>query len=75
MVKNRPASAGDARGVGSIATRAFLPGKSHGQRSLAATVHGVCQELDVTEHAPYPNTETIMPARLGSCLVKTALST
>ena len=29
-------------------TPAFLPGKSHGQRSLGATVHGVTKELDVT---------------------------
>ena len=26
----------------------FLPGKSHGQKSLAATVHGVPDELDMT---------------------------
>ena len=50
MVKNLPANAGD---TGSISgwedplekemdpTPVFLLGKSHGQRSLAATVHGV----------------------------------
>ena len=30
-------------------TPVFLPGESHGQRSLAATVHGVAKELDMTE--------------------------
>ena len=28
----------------------LLPGKSCGQRSLAATVHGAAKESDVTEH-------------------------
>ena len=42
VVKNLPASAGDMRDVGSILWRrarqptpVFLPGESHGQRSLA----------------------------------------
>ena len=30
-------------------TRLFLPGKSHGRRTLAATVHGVAKELDMSE--------------------------
>ena len=29
-------------------TPVFLPGKSHGQRSLA--VHGITKELNITEH-------------------------
>ena len=54
MVKNPPASAGDARVVGSISwvgkipwrrkwqpTPLFLPGKFLGQRSLVATVREV----------------------------------
>ena len=31
-------------------TPVFLPGEFHGQRSLAATVHGVSEESDTTEH-------------------------
>ena len=30
-------------------TRLFLPGKSHGRRTLAATVHEVAKELDMSE--------------------------
>ena len=58
MVKNLPANAGD---LGSIPgsgrspgegngnpVQVVLPGKSHGQRSLAATVHRIAKELDVT---------------------------
>ena len=30
------------------ATPVFLPGKSHGQRSLVGYVHGVTKELDLT---------------------------
>ena len=32
-------------------TSVFVPGESHGQRSLAGTVHGGHEELDMTEHA------------------------
>ena len=63
MVKNlTPASAGDTGEVGSIPrlerfpwrrkwqpTPLFLPGKSHGQRSLVAYSPGGCKELDTTE--------------------------
>ena len=58
VVKNLPANAGD---LGSIPgsgrspgegngnpVQVVLPGKSHGQRSLAATVHRIAKELDVT---------------------------
>ena len=51
----------NARDVGSISEwgrslgegngyplQVFLPGKSHGQKSLAATVHVVPKELDMT---------------------------
>ena len=51
MVKNTPASVGDASskpGLGKIPWRrkgqptpVFLPGKSYGQRSLVGSVHGV----------------------------------
>ena len=34
MVKNLPANAGDIRDVGVQPTPVFLPGESHGQRSL-----------------------------------------
>ena len=57
MVKNLRASAGDVRDVGSVSglgrrfpwrrkwqpTPVFVPGKSHGQRSLGTTVHGVTE--------------------------------
>ena len=62
MAKNTPASAGDIRGcrfdssVGrfpeeGMATHSiFLPGESHGQRSLAAyLVHGVEKTQEMTE--------------------------
>ena len=61
MVKNLPANAGDAGGVSSISglgrslgegkwqrTPVFLPGKSHRQRRMAGTVHGVAKESDMT---------------------------
>ena len=49
VVKSLLANAGDGRDMGSVPglgnawqpTLVFLPGESHGQRSLAATVHGV----------------------------------
>ena len=53
MVKNPPANAGDIRDEGLIPVRkipwrrkwqptpVFLPGESHGQRSLAGYSHGV----------------------------------
>ena len=59
VVKNLPARSGDTRDAGSIpgsgrspgegnGTPVFLPGKSHGQRSLA--VHGV-SESHTTVHS------------------------
>ena len=66
MVKNTPANAGDVRNTGLIPGSGrspggghgnplqFLPGESHGQRSLAGyTVHGATG-LDTTEHARIP---------------------
>ena len=63
MVKNLPANAGDTRDavfrpwVGNIPWRKeweliplFLPGKSHGQRSLAGYSPRSYKELDTTEH-------------------------
>ena len=61
MVKNPPANAGDKRlgfnpWVGKMPwkrewqpTPVFLPGEFHAQRSLAAKVHGVAKESDMTE--------------------------
>ena len=58
-VKNPPANAGDAGNADPWAgkipwrrewqpTPVFLPGKSHGQRSLVGFNHGVAKELDIT---------------------------
>ena len=66
MIKNLPANRGGARGTGSIPgsgrfpwirkrqpTPVFLPGKSHGQRSLGATVHGAAESwTQVSMHIP-----------------------
>ena len=60
MVKNPPANARDIRDAGSIPgsgrspgggqpTPGFLPGESHGQRSLAGYSLGGCKEADTTE--------------------------
>ena len=60
MVKNPPANARDMRDAGSIPgsgrfpgggqpTPGFLPGESHGQRSLAGYSLGGCKEADTTE--------------------------
>ena len=46
-VKNPPASAGDIRDLGSIPVN--LPGKFHGQRSLADFSPWGCKESDTTE--------------------------
>ena len=65
VVKNPSANAGDAGDVGSIppwlrkslwrwewkSTPVLLPGKPHGQRSLAGYSPWGCKELDTTEHA------------------------
>ena len=63
VVKNLPACAGDPRYLGSISglerfpwrrkwqpTPVFLPGKSHGQRSLVGYSSWGCKESDPTEY-------------------------
>ena len=40
---------GRCLGEGDATTPVFLPGKSHGQRSLQATVYRVTKELDTAE--------------------------
>ena len=53
MVKNPPANAGDIRHGGSAPgsgiSPVFLPGESHGQRSLAGPGPRGHKELDTTE--------------------------
>ena len=64
MVKNPPVNAGDARALGFNPwvrkipwkgkwqpTPVFLPGESHGQRSLAGYSPLDCKESDMTKHA------------------------
>ena len=64
MVKNRPASAGDTGDTGSIPglgrapgegngkpLQYFLPGKSHGQKSLGGYSPRSVEESDITEQA------------------------
>ena len=57
VLKNLPAKAGDAGLIAGLedslekemaTTPVFLPGKSHGQKSLAATVHGLAKESNTT---------------------------
>ena len=63
MLKNSPANTGDTRDSGSILDQkdplvvgngnpssVFLPGKFHGQRSLAGYSPCGCKESDTTEH-------------------------
>ena len=77
MVKNRPARAGDTRDAGSIPglgrspgegngkpLQYFLPGKSHGQKSLGGYSPWGLKESDITElahacavHSPRPHAE------------------
>ena len=65
MVKNLPASAGDARDTGSIPGLGRSPEVENGnplqysclenpmdRGAWWATAHGVAKELDTTEHAP-----------------------
>ena len=54
MVKNKPVNEGDIRDASSIpgewqSTPVFLPGESHGQRSLAGYSPEGRKELDRTE--------------------------
>ena len=57
MVQNLPADAGDTRDAGSISWSrkwqpavVFLPGKFHGERSLAGCSPLGCKESDMIEH-------------------------
>ena len=62
-MKNPPANIGDPGHAGWISrlgryserkwqpVPVFLPGKFHGQRSLASYYPGCCKELNVTEHS------------------------
>ena len=67
VLKNLAANEGDAKDVCSIPgsgrssgvgngnlTPVFLPGESHGQRSLGGNSLWSCNELDMTEHACKP---------------------
>ena len=50
-----------------MATPVFLPGESHGQRSLVGSVHGVAKEsdtIDATEHTCMQ--DKIRKTRVGS---------
>ena len=63
MVKTPPTNARDTEDAGSIPGSGrtpgggngnplqFLPGKSHGQRSLVGCSPSGCKELDTTKHA------------------------
>ena len=64
MVKNLPANAGDRGDAGSIpgsersagegnGTPVFLPGESHGQRSLSGYSPWGCKESDMTLHLTF----------------------
>ena len=61
VVKNPPANTGDIRDIGSIpgsgrfpwrrkCSPVFLPGESHGQRSLGGTVHEVAKSQSNLAH-------------------------
>ena len=61
VVKNTPANAGDIRDEGSVPelgrspgggqpTPVFLPGESHGQRSLAVYIQGVAKSPTQLKH-------------------------
>ena len=90
MVKNLPANAGNIRDVGSTdcvgkipwgrkqqATPVFLPGKFHGQRSLAGYSPRGCEEAEMTEHIltpPLCNTALVSGVpRRGSVIHTTIL--
>ena len=72
-IKNLPANAGDAGSIPGLGrfpwrrkwhpTPGFLPGESHGQKSLEGYSLRGCKESDVNEHSP----------RLGSYLRNTRI--
>ena len=62
MVKNPPANAGDTRDAVLLPgggkwqpTTVFLPGESHGQRSLVGYSPRGCKESDTTDHVCMPS--------------------
>ena len=70
VVKNPPVNAGDARDAGSISgsrkwqpTPVFLPGKFHGQRSLAGYSSWGRKESDTTEHVCIKHLEILLKCR------------
>ena len=79
VVKSPPANTGDARDMGSISglgrspgvkngqpTPVFLPGKSHGQRSLVGYSPWGHKAPDMTEHARSTSPSKIF---LGLCII------
>ena len=79
MIKNPPASAGDIRDAGSIpgsgrspggghgSPLVFLPGESHGQRSLVGYSPRGCKEADTTEALP---TQAELPSAVNTPVTK-----
>ena len=74
-----PPSAGDMRDVGSIPGRwrrawqpapEFLPGESHGQRSLVGYTPQACKESDTTEATQPAHTHCLLWASLVAQMVK-----
>ena len=83
VVENLPANAGDARDMGSSPgsgrslgegngnpTPVFLPGKSHGQRSLVGYSLWGHKELDMTEHAHTKTAQQTAAKRGGRLIVR-----
>ena len=79
MIKNPPASTGDIRDAGSIPGSGrspggghgnplvFLPGESHGQRSLVGYRPWGCKESDTTEALP---TQAELPSTVNTPVTK-----
>jgi len=74
VVMNLPSNAGDARDTSSIpgvwkipwsrdwqSTPVFLPGKLHGQKSLAVYSPQGCKEVDTTKHFFLPSNTMVNP--------------
>ena len=66
MVKNLPANAGDTGLIPESGTspggrngNSSVPGKSHGQRSLADYSPWSCEELNVTKHSTVHSKEQV----------------
>ena len=91
MVKNLPVSVGDAGDLGLFLgwrrfpwrrkwqpTRVFLPGKTHGQRSLVGYSPWSCKKSDMTEHNDSNNNSVthycFYPLHLDYKLIKLRIS-